>query len=472
MRIPKTNSIANRIKWAYAVIFIIVLIGLFMQWIDLSRLEWQLEVSKATAELMDSIREIRRYEKNWFLYKNRTDLISAEGAIEHTFSLIEKYEDRYSEMSSPGLLDRLRQKLGEYRILIRPIRENGNDADASIQRRIRISGHELTDLAQRFQKEEQAIITRKIDLMTMNGLLSGALAFLVIFILGRQLIRSVVKPLNEIVEYSHQVSDEEYHYGWRESNIEEIRSVIQSLNVMVKRIKERERQIIQNAKMATLGTLVAGIAHELNNPLSNISTSAEILNEEMHQESGNTEILNEMVSRIIDQSDRAKRIVRSLLEFSREKEMLIEKISVKDLIYEVKNLVQGKLDPKIVFSLNVENDGTFFADRQRIQQVLINLILNAIQAVNESGSILLKGNYNRVNNQVYLEVSDDGCGIEKEDLNRIFDPFFTTKDIGEGSGLGLAVSREIIEKHSGTIHVQSSRGKGSTFIISLPGVEA
>ncbi len=427
-------------------------------------------MSKATADLMDSIREIRRFEKNWFLYKNKNDLDSVKVNITQLSLLLESHGRDYAEVSSSKLINQFKNELIEYERLVLQIDVKSFNEQSKLQKKIRDTGHKLMELGYTFQHEEQENLKEKIHIMTINGMISGSLAFLLIFILGRKLIKSVVIPLEDIVSYSRSISLDKYDDGWKQSNIIEIKSVINSLNIMVKKIKEREQQIVQQTKMATLGTLVAGIAHELNNPLSNISTSVEILNEEIRDyDNANSEISSRMMDRIIDQTDRAKRIVKSLLEFSREKELYLENVSVSEMIADVKSLVQGKLDPGIDLIVEVKKDGYFHADRQRIQQVLINFILNAIQAVEEDGKIIVTGDYNERYKQVFLEVSDNGVGIPAENLSRIFDPFFTTKDIGEGSGLGLAVSREIVKKHGGSINVRSAPGKGASFIIILPG---
>ena len=174
-----------------------------------------------------------------------------------------------------------------------------------------------------------------------------------------------------------------------------------------------------------------------------------------------------MTARIIDQTDRAMRIVRSLLEFSREREILVDRISLPDFFSEVMQMVRGENRSGVLLDPDSVEDCIFLADRQRLQQVLINLLLNAIHAVGESGKVTLRGQ-SLPDGRILITVADNGAGIPEEIQNKIFDPFFTTKDVGEGFGLGLAISREIVEKHGGQITVESRVGEGTVFRLFLP----
>jgi signal transduction histidine kinase len=216
---------------------------------------------------------------------------------------------------------------------------------------------------------------------------------------------------------------------------------------------------------------VAGVAHELNNPISNAGTSAQILLEEMRETDALPQkFLQEMLEQIAEQTDRARSIVRSLLEFSREKSVNPEMVKVSDILHQTLDLVRGEIPTSVEVSIHVERDGSFLADKQRLQQALVNLLLNAFHALEggESATIFLRGSVDESGGKVRLEVEDNGPGIPPEIKKKIFDPFFTTKDVGDGSGLGLAITREIIDKHGGDITVESDDHSGARFIISLP----
>jgi len=226
---------------------------------------------------------------------------------------------------------------------------------------------------------------------------------------------------------------------------------------------------VQSEKLASLGTLLSGVAHELNNPLSNISTSAQILEEEVDED--NPEYKLNLVRQIIEQSDRARDIVRSLLEFSRAHAFQKQALFLKPLIDETIVLLRGQVPSEVDIQVDVPADLQIKADKQRLQQVFLNLIKNAIDVIGHAGHIWIYVQEvvtNRGKKEIEIFVEDDGPGIPHDVLPKIFDPFFTTKDVGHGSGLGLYVVHDIIEWHNGTIKVDSRPGEGTTFIVWLP----
>jgi signal transduction histidine kinase len=270
---------------------------------------------------------------------------------------------------------------------------------------------------------------------------------------------------------------------------------------MLHELELRQRHLVQSEKLASLGTLLSGVAHELNNPLSNISSSCQILMEELKQAHGSRAngqekgkaassslpldpvFLNELLSQIDEQTDRARNIVRSLLEFSRDKEFEKEHLPLKQLIKETIRFVRGQLPMKVEIEIDIPDDITIFADKQRIQQAFLNLIKNAVEAINADGKISIlahkvisaekkeeetKTECQIEGDSIDIKISDTGSGIPSEVLSKIFDPFFTTKDVGKGSGLGLFIVHEIIEEHDGCIAVDSGIEKGTTFLIRLP----
>jgi PAS domain S-box-containing protein len=232
-------------------------------------------------------------------------------------------------------------------------------------------------------------------------------------------------------------------------------------------LKKRSDQLIQASKMASLGILTAGVAHELNNPLNNISTSVQIVLEELEED--NIEFKRNRLLEAEKQVERAKGIVKALLEFSREKTLSLQRVEFKHFVENIIRLIKGELPSEISINMNVPEDIEANIDPERIQQVLINFILNGMQAITGKGSITInawKGMEGKVK-MLYCQVQDTGHGISKQDINKIFDPFFTTKDAGKGSGLGLSVSHSIIEQHGGRIDVESVPGK-TKFTVMFP----
>ena len=199
----------------------------------------------------------------------------------------------------------------------------------------------------------------------------------------------------------------------------------------------------------------------------------------------------ELLAQIDEQTDRARNIVRSLLEFSREKAFKKELILLKELFEETIRFVKGQVPTNITIAMDIPDEISIYADKQRMQQAFLNLIKNAIDSMDDTGDINIRAarhnaidkiegeaeifNYLKYHGKCTLEedtvdiiIKDSGPGIPQELISRIFDPFFTTKDVGKGSGLGLFIVHEIIEEHDGCIAVDSKLNEGTTFLIRLP----
>ncbi|MBI4691820.1 MAG: HAMP domain-containing histidine kinase [Nitrospirae bacterium] len=212
--------------------------------------------------------------------------------------------------------------------------------------------------------------------------------------------------------------------------------------------------------------MVSGVAHQLNNPLSNISTSCQILLEEI--EGSDMSYKRDLMQQIEEQIDRAKNMVHSLLEFSRKKEFKNEPLPLIDLVEDSIRLLQGVIPSRLEVKVDISENLWIIADKQRIQQAILNIIKNSIDAVPDEGQIFISARSNIGTKSIDLAIKDTGIGIEPEDINKIFNPFFTTKTDGKGSGLGLFVAREIIKEHDGIIEVNSKPGEGTVFTVKLP----
>ena len=217
-----------------------------------------------------------------------------------------------------------------------------------------------------------------------------------------------------------------------------------------------------------MGILTAGVAHELNNPLNNISTAIQIVLEELEED--NIEFKRNRLLEAEQQVERARNIIRALLEFSREKSLSFEKVQLKNLVEKAMDFIKEQLPSEISINMEVPEDIEANLDPKRIRQVFINLISNSVHAMMEGGVLTIKAWESIEDGEklLYFLVQDTGHGISKQDVNKIFDPFFTKKAVGEGSGLGLSISHSIIEQHGGRIEVESVLDKGSKFTVILP----
>ena len=233
-----------------------------------------------------------------------------------------------------------------------------------------------------------------------------------------------------------------------------------------KRLEETHLQLVSSEKMASLGKLAAGIAHEINNPLGGILIYASLMMEDLPEGDPKRQDL----ARIVQETSRCKDIVKSLLEFARQTEPKMEPTDINraitDGLFFLENQalfhnirIIKKLDPDLPSPRG--NAG-------QLKQVFMNIIVNAAEAIHGSGTLTITTSVKPDHRSILVEFTDTGEGIPEENLTRIFDPFFTTKDIGKGTGLGLATSYGIIEGHGGRISVKSKVGEGTTFTIELP----
>jgi signal transduction histidine kinase len=240
--------------------------------------------------------------------------------------------------------------------------------------------------------------------------------------------------------------------------------------------RKAEEELHHAERLATIGKLAAGVAHELGTPLNVISGRAKRVGRQ-HREDPE---IQDNVSIITDQVDRVTQIVQQLLQFARRKQVSKSRIDLRELTRSTVAEVQPTLSPSIKFELALDErtDARIEIDGRQIQQVLTNLIINGAQAMPAGGQLTIALSRRPANppaghsgaNGDYLCVSvmDEGQGIAPDDLPHIFEPFFTTKDIGDGTGLGLAVSHGIVRDHDGWIDVETEVGKGTRFEVFLP----
>lgn len=232
--------------------------------------------------------------------------------------------------------------------------------------------------------------------------------------------------------------------------------------------KELQRQLMQTDKMAAIGTLAGGIAHEINNPLGAILAHVQLASAELGSGHACQDSLHEIEECVL----RCTKIVRDLLDFSRQNfDERMEALSLNDVVCKTMDLIHVNAHHShIQVDQRLDNNlPHIFGHFHKLEQVVLNLVTNAIHALRGGGGTLtITTCLDSDGKHVCLEISDSGHGIEREDLSKVFNPFFTTKQQGEGTGLGLSISYNIIKDHDGVIEVKSERGKGSTFLVILP----
>lgn len=481
------KSIAQKIMIFYiAGIFVSVGISAIVLseiWLIYKKIELQETISN----LFEAIQELRKTEKNFFLYGNLKDYEENLMYIKTIKNIIEK--EKFEGLKIEKEFKNLYDTLQSYEQLMLSLKEKIHSTEAQLlESKIREKGKNLLLTAEYIKNYEQKIIKNSLAKILNYSFLLIGLFFVIPFIcFGLALTRAIIKPLKELEIKIQEIAKGKINAIEVRSNDKEIKSLVDTFNKMLKELDNKHKQLIQAEKLSSLGTLLSGIAHELNNPLSNISTSCQILIEEI--EDADTEYKKELLQAIESQTERAKNIIRTVLEFSRRKDLLKEKINVQNLIEDTIILIKGEIPTKVNLIVDVEKQLFINADKQRLQQALLNLIKNAIQAAEPDGHVAIKaylinqelfdktitlknegkciGEIPCNKEAVVFEVKDTGPGIPPDVLPKIFEPFFTTKE-KKGSGLGLFITQELIKEHDGCICVDSEVGKGTTFIIMLP----
>ncbi len=353
-------------------------------------------------------------------------------------------------------------------------------------------------------------------------------------VLGWLLTTRIMRPVNHMIRASGELSRGNFSPDIGPVSNDDIGMLQKEFLLMTEVLKEREErqkaeseiQLMQSQKQASVGRLAAGVAHEINNPLTGVLTFTHLL---LRRKDLPAEVLEDLET-VAAQTERVREIVKSLLDFSRQTEISPEVVEINGLIGDIVRLMNNQAHVKGVGLLFERAGGLpeFILDRNQLQSVMINMIINALDATpqggrieiqtravegGEAGDVRVNSGYSNnrdasnggasngdasnggANNRdasnggannggtnngesyslpangdgVEIIISDTGCGIAPEHMEKLFDPFFTTKEVGKGTGLGLAVSAGIVERHGGTVKVKSRLGKGSTFIIRLPG---
>lgn len=323
----------------------------------------------------------------------------------------------------------------------------------------------------------------------------ASVGFLLILGITYYMIHNITRPIGEMVAATRHIIAGRFDREVRSNSPSEIALLAESFNAMLKSLRqmkadleewgrtleEKVRQrteelgamqvrVAQSERLASLGMLAAGVAHEVNNPLGGILALTALTLEDMPQDDPNRESLAE----VIRQTERCRDIVKGLLEFSRQSKGNTEPIDLNRVLQDTLSLVEKQalfFNIRVVCNLDPELPHVI-ADRAQFQQVFMNILMNAVQAMDERGAITIATRHNTSAHSVEAAISDTGRGIPPEQIDRIFDPFFTTKQSGQGTGLGLSIAYGIVTNHHGTISVESEPGKGTTFTIRMPEEQA
>jgi len=301
----------------------------------------------------------------------------------------------------------------------------------------------------------------------------------------------IVRPLQRMAAATKQIAKGDLSHRVDVTSKDEVGALADSFNRMTahlqeandqlieygktleKKVEERTRELrdiqfhlIQSEKLASIGKLAAGIAHEINNPLGGILIYSHLILEDTPKSGQNYENLK----KIVRETTRCKDIVKGLLDFARPREPEMSECDVHELLEKCLALTERHA---LFQNIRVEKSydpslPRIIADGSQLQQVVMNIILNAAEAMNGNGTLTIRTSFDPEAEAMAVKIADTGHGIKEEHKKRLFEPFFTTKEVGKGTGLGLAISYGIVQKHQGTIEVRSEAGRGATFTVKLP----
>jgi signal transduction histidine kinase len=458
-----------------ASILVIGLIGGF-SYHSLRAIEVKQHFAEVANDLREIILEMRRYEKNYLLYGSSEDLKENQRYARLGLQALEEILPEGKNLKVASHVTRLKEELLAYQNLMQAIPAHKANLQRGQSRHLVTAEQEeeMRERGKRLVELSQYLVTfeRQRILEIIGSLKTQLLVSMILFVISGVFLtivvsRKIIRPLRVIEGTTLRIAHGDFRPLPVLDTRDETQQVVEAFNRMVAELEKRQDQLVQSKKMSSLGILTAGIAHQLNNPLNNISTSCQILLEELDQ--GDRDFLNKMLGNIEQEVHRARDIVKGLLEFSRIRDFALKPIPLEDVVRRSIKLISSQVPSGVDIVEEVPWNLVIHIDAQRMQEVFLNLLLNAIQAISEPpGQIRIAAHEDKANKQAVITVEDTGAGIPKEEIERIFDPFFSTKEVGLGTGLGLSIVYGIIEKHRGTIVAESAEGEGTRFTIRLP----
>jgi two-component system NtrC family sensor kinase len=465
-------SIRLRITLGFLATFLFTCTITIAAVIFISVVEKRQRFLERAANFEFEIQQARRFEKNWFLYG--TNLPDALNTVHDAQNVLNSFKDDMPRTIGAPAGEQISYNLTRYRQALEKLDALVESGDSALQEQRRAIESELRHYgAEIVANASDAVDQERIRihswLRTAMAVAVAALVLVLILVasIAMFITRAVLRPFGRFETYMRRIAAGDFSLiPPARKYRDEFTDTVIALNHMLLELKSREEQLVQSRKMAAVGNLTAGIAHELNNPLNNISLTTEALVTEF-DEWGKEEKLK-MLNAIFEQVERASATVANLLAFTRRDETSFQEISINDVINTTARLVANEADVNKV-ELHLElgsNLPRIKGNANNLQQVFLNLFLNAVQAMPDGGRLDVRSYVE--NGALRLDVSDTGTGIRPEHLDKVFDPFFTTKEVGKGTGLGLSVSYGIVKRHRGTILVQSEVGKGTTFSVILP----
>lgn len=440
----------------------------------LTQMAFTLHLSSDMDDLNADVSGARHIERQFHKYGEQADLKEilehVDNAAQKLDTILQRVEaNRHLDVSRQDrlLLPRLHNDLKTYRTFLSALPPSGKGkGDLAAQ-----AGWQVAETTRTL------VLQLRADQIAMVEAIQQQLFWAVVILVGLTLMggwlagRRILRALDIIEDATHRIAGGNFTPLCLPSTEEETGQVINAINQMVGELEKRQHKLEQERKLASLGVLTAGVAHQLNNPLNNIYSTCQLLHEGVQEAAAGlrpspplTEV-EQKVGIVLQEVRRSRRIIRGLLDFSRESSFTAAPCALADVVHNALKLATPSFSAKVHIHNEVPQHIVVPLDAMRFQEACINLFINAVEALgSKEGSI--KVGAHEQDDYVVLDIEDTGEGISEEHLRKIFDPFFTNKSMG--TGLGLSVAFGIIHQHGGSISVNSAVGVGTTFTIRLP----
>ncbi len=459
------RSIKIRLKIVNVVFFSFILVLITAYALQIFSFEKKIETMGHLEKFLQDILELHRYENNTMLNVSAHDRENILIYVKQIRGDVNLLQHTIKAIAGDREFDRFRKNFDTY---IARLPANNHRLKNSGQVFCPY-GKGMANFATRLLKKERKLILVNAKIFFYTFTILPGIAFILIMLSISHLTKGVVDRLSFLRQAVRDIRN-----GGQFTPIQddpgindEISDLARSFNKMAAELDSKTDELIQSKKLADIGTFSSGIAHELNNPLNNISLSADMLLAEYDDTPQNE--AKEILRDILAQTDRAGNIVRNLLDFTRDKEPTVRKLRICDVIAGARKLIKNELRLKAVHleTWKERNLPYILGDEQKLQQVFLNLFINAIHSMPDGGLIHVDA-HAEPHGFICIDVSDTGVGIPPEKIKNIFAPFFTTRELARGTGLGLSIVYEIVKKHGGYIEVNSQVQAGTTFSVFLP----
>ncbi len=414
--------------------------------------------------------QIRQLEES-FLLKEKVSFPELKSSIDLAKSKLEDFKNERKRVKSQILIEEMLQ---EFEIYGRELDILKNTLEKSRESReifqdVKIRGEHLSLDMNALVDAEQNYVKQIVRHFAWLLMAIIAVTILMGIITSLWLWKNLFLPLGAIEKATHDITKKRFAPFQIGTEKDEIHNIFKAINIMSVELEKQQESLVEAQKLSSLGTLAAGTAHQLNNPLNNISTSCQIAIDEM-EDISNPEFIKELLADIEQEVQRASDTVKGLLEFSRTHQFTLKPVDLRqEVTNKVLRLIAGEIPSGIVVEQDIPPDITLLLDPQKMIEALLNLVTNSIQAIDKRpGKVSITAHGLPQEDKVLVRVKDTGKGISQDKLRSIFDPFFTTKNAQEGTGLGLSVAYGIIKKHNGSISVESDIDCGAVFTITLP----